>query len=101
MLGRMLSHLEAGTALYMQALSGTDLDAILSSPRGESTKAFCAEAALRAAVDAVQIHGGYGYMQDYGVEKLMRDAKMLQLLEGSGPVLEIEAAGRRVEAVLG
>ncbi len=92
MLGRMLTSLHAGTALYIQALCGEPLDGICSDPRGDHAKVFCTNASLEITLDAIQIHGGYGYMQDYGVEKLMRDAKMLQLLEGRNPVLQIEAA---------
>ena len=45
-------------------------------------KVFAAEAALYVATDAVQVYGGYGYMRDYPVEKLMRDARALSLLGG-------------------
>ena len=38
---------------------------------------------MRVTTDAVQVFGGYGYMQDYGVEKLMRDAKVVQIYEGT------------------
>jgi alkylation response protein AidB-like acyl-CoA dehydrogenase len=58
------------------------------------TKAYCTEAALEIVLDAVQIHGGYGYMHKYGVEKMMRDIKVLQLLGGSGPVHQIQAIAR-------
>ena len=49
-------------------------------------KAFAADLAMRAATDAVQIFGGYGYMKDYPVEKLMRDAKLLQIFEGTSQI---------------
>ena len=49
-------------------------------------KAFAADLAMRAATDAVQIFGGYGYMKDYPVEKLMRDAKLLQIYEGTSQI---------------
>ncbi len=45
-------------------------------------KLFCTDAAMKASTDSVQIHGGFGYMRDFPVEKLMRDAKMLQVLYG-------------------
>jgi acyl-CoA dehydrogenase len=89
MLGAMLTLINAGTATYTQALSGESPG--LSQDVGRDlAKVFCSDAALRVALDAIQIHGGYGYMQDYGIEKLMRDAKMLQLLEGANPVVLIE-----------
>ena len=49
-------------------------------------KAFCADVAMKATVDAVQVFGGYGYSQEYPVEKLMRDAKIYQIYEGSSEV---------------
>jgi acyl-CoA dehydrogenase len=49
-------------------------------------KAFAADLAMRATTDAVQIFGGYGYMKDYPVEKLMRDAKLLQIFEGTSQI---------------
>jgi acyl-CoA dehydrogenase len=49
-------------------------------------KAFAADLAMRATTDAVQIFGGYGYMKDYPVEKLMRDAKLLQIYEGTSQI---------------
>ena len=49
-------------------------------------KAYAADLAMRVTTDAVQIYGGYGYMKDYPVEKLMRDAKLLQIYEGTSQI---------------
>ena len=49
-------------------------------------KAFGADAAMRTTTDAMQIFGGYGYMREYPVEELMRDAKLLQLYEGTSQI---------------
>ena len=49
-------------------------------------KAFAADLAMRITTDAVQIFGGYGYMKDYPVEKLMRDAKLIQIFEGTSQI---------------
>ncbi|HYF94672.1 MAG TPA: acyl-CoA dehydrogenase family protein [Symbiobacteriaceae bacterium] len=49
-------------------------------------KLFASEMAMRHAVEAVQIHGGYGYMQEYRVERLMREAKITQLYEGTSEI---------------
>jgi acyl-CoA dehydrogenase len=57
-------------------------DSIVSS----YAKAHGADAAMRVATDAVQIFGGYGYTKDYPVEKLMRDAKLLQIYEGTSQI---------------
>ena len=50
------------------------------------SKAFAADMAMRCAVDAVQVFGGYGYMKEYPVEKLMRDVKVFQIYEGTSEV---------------
>lgn len=49
-------------------------------------KAFAADMAMRVALDAVQVHGGYGYSTEYPVEKLMRDAKIYQIYEGTSQI---------------
>jgi acyl-CoA dehydrogenase len=58
------------------------VDSIVSS----YAKAYGADAAMRVATDAVQIFGGYGYTKEYPVEKLMRDAKLLQIYEGTSQI---------------
>ena len=50
------------------------------------SKAYGADAAMRVSTDAVQIFGGYGYTKEYPVEKLMRDAKLLQIYEGTSQI---------------
>jgi len=52
-------------------------------------KLFASSTAMKAATECVQIHGGYGYMQEYGVERLMRDAKITQIYEGTQEVQRI------------
>lgn len=49
-------------------------------------KAFCADAAMKITVDAVQVFGGYGFMKEYPVEKLMRDVKVFQIYEGTSQI---------------
>jgi acyl-CoA dehydrogenase len=60
-------------------------DSIISS----YAKAHGADSAMRAATDAVQIFGGYGYTKEYPVEKLMRDAKLLQIYEGTSQIQRV------------
>ena len=55
-------------------------------------KAFSADACMRITTDAVQIFGGYGYMKEYPVEKLMRDAKLLQIYEGTSQIQRVVIA---------
>ena len=65
-----------------------DLSAITSA----YAKAYGADAAMRSATDAVQIFGGYGYTKEYPVEKLMRDAKLLQIYEGTSQIQRVVIA---------
>jgi acyl-CoA dehydrogenase len=64
------------------------LDSIVSS----YAKAFGADAAMKVTTDAVQIFGGYGYTKEYPVEKLMRDAKLLQIYEGTSQIQRVVIA---------
>ena len=52
-------------------------------------KAFAAELAMRATTNAVQVLEGYGYMDDYTVQKWMRDAKVLQIVEGTSQIQRV------------
>ena len=52
-------------------------------------KSFASQTAVDAALECVQIYGGYGYMQEYGVERLMRDAKITQIYEGTSEIQEV------------
>jgi acyl-CoA dehydrogenase len=61
-------------------------------------KAFGADHAMRITTDAVQIFGGYGYMKEYPVEKLMRDAKLLQIYEGTSQVQRVVIARNLLKA---
>ncbi len=65
-----------------------DLSAITSA----YAKAYGADAAMAASTDAVQIFGGYGYTKEYPVEKLMRDAKLLQIYEGTSQIQRVVIA---------
>jgi acyl-CoA dehydrogenase len=73
---RLLTH----KAAWM--VDNGDLSSIVSS----YAKAYGADAAMRCTTDAVQIFGGYGYTKEYPVEKLMRDAKLLQIYEGTSQI---------------
>jgi butyryl-CoA dehydrogenase len=55
-------------------------------------KLFCSELAMRATIKAIQIHGGYGYTKDYPVERMMRDAKVCEIGEGTSEVQRIVIA---------
>jgi alkylation response protein AidB-like acyl-CoA dehydrogenase len=89
-LANMMAKLNMGTAGYTQALSGEVLEPPIPGRASDLAKIFCTDAALEIAIDAIQIHGGYGYMKETGLEKVMRDTKMLQLLGKSNRLMEVE-----------
>ena len=60
-------------------------------------KYYASEVAMSAATECVQIFGGYGYMKDYGVERLMRDAKVTQIYEGTSEILKLVIARSMLE----
>ncbi|HEX2570866.1 MAG TPA: acyl-CoA dehydrogenase family protein [Polyangia bacterium] len=85
MLADMAIAYETTRLLYMKASWMVDsgkIDSIVSS----YAKAYGADAAMQATTNAVQIFGGYGYTKEYPVEKLMRDAKLLQIYEGTSQI---------------
>jgi alkylation response protein AidB-like acyl-CoA dehydrogenase len=55
-------------------------------------KLFATEMATRAALEAIQIHGGYGYMKEFPVERYLRDAKLLEIGEGTSEVQRLVIA---------
>jgi acyl-CoA dehydrogenase len=85
MLADMAVALEAARSLCHKAAWMVDqgkLDSVVSS----MAKLYSADMAMKVATDAVQIFGGYGYTKEYPVEKLMRDAKLLQIYEGTSQI---------------
>lgn len=88
MLADMAIELEAMRLLSHKAAWLLDRGAA-SSIVSSYAKAFGGDAVMRIATDAVQIFGGYGYLRDYPVEKLMRDAKLVQLYEGTSQIQRI------------
>jgi alkylation response protein AidB-like acyl-CoA dehydrogenase len=52
-------------------------------------KLYAADAAMNVTTEAVQIHGGYGYVKEYHVERLMREAKLTQIYEGTSEIQKI------------
>jgi len=91
MLAEMAIAYEATRLLYLKAawaVDRGDVDSVVSA----YAKAFGADAAMRVTTDAVQIFGGYGYTKEYPVEKLMRDAKLLQIYEGTSQIQRIVIA---------
>lgn len=87
-LADMATRIEAARLLCLRAAWEKDnnLDYTLSS---SMAKVYASETAMWVATEAVQIHGGYGYVKEYHVERMMRDAKITQIYEGTSEVQRI------------
>jgi alkylation response protein AidB-like acyl-CoA dehydrogenase len=87
MLADMATLTEAARALVYSAARFIDSGAKDISKASAMAKVFASDAAMKVTTDAVQVLGGTGYMRDYPVEKMMRDAKILQIYEGTNQIL--------------
>ncbi len=86
MLADMATQIEAARALVYQTARMIDSGSKKYSKESAMCKYFASDVAMKVTTDAVQILGGYGYMKEYPVEKMMRDAKILQIYEGTNQV---------------
>jgi len=87
MLANMAMELEAARALVYATAKTIDSGAKDFTKEGAMAKVFSTDMAMKVTTDAVQVFGGVGYMRDYPVEKMMRDAKINQIYEGTNQVL--------------
>ncbi|GHB74396.1 acyl-CoA dehydrogenase [Streptomyces xanthochromogenes] len=85
MLADMATQIEAGRALYLAAARLRDAGRPFSR-QAAMAKLFCTDAAMKVTTDAVQVLGGYGYTADFPVERFMREAKVLQIVEGTNQI---------------
>jgi alkylation response protein AidB-like acyl-CoA dehydrogenase len=85
MLADAVTQIEAARRLYREAARARD-DGRGASVDCSMAKLFASDVAMRVTTDAVQAHGGYGYMHEYPVERFMREAKALQIVEGTNQV---------------
>jgi butyryl-CoA dehydrogenase len=84
-LADMATEIEAGRHLVFHAARLAAAGRPFSK-EAAMAKLFCSELAMRATIKAVQIHGGYGYTKDYPVERMMRDAKICEIGEGTSEI---------------
>ncbi|AJP01065.1 acyl-CoA dehydrogenase [Streptomyces cyaneogriseus subsp. noncyanogenus] len=85
MLADMATQVEAGRALYLAAARLRDAGRPFAK-QAAMAKLHCTDAAMRVTTDAVQILGGYGYTADFPAERYMREAKVLQIVEGTNQI---------------
>lgn len=93
MLADMAMQIEAARALvYECALAGDEGDWGRLNVLASMAKCFASDMAMRVTTDAVQVFGGYGYTKDYPAERMMRDAKLAQIFEGTNQIQRIVIA---------
>jgi alkylation response protein AidB-like acyl-CoA dehydrogenase len=86
MLADMATQIEAARALVYSTARMIDSGSKKFSKESAMCKYYASDMAMRVTTDAVQILGGYGYMKEYPVEKMMRDAKITQIYEGTNQI---------------
>lgn len=87
-LADMATEIEAARLMCLRAAWQKD-SGIDFTESGAMAKLFCADKAMRITTEAVQIHGGYGFVKEFHVERLMRDAKITQIYEGTSEIQKI------------
>jgi len=86
MLSDMATQIEAARCLIYQTAKTIDSGSKNYSKESAMCKLFASDVAMKVTTDAIQVFGGYGYMKDYPLEKLVRDAKLLQIYEGTNEI---------------
>ena len=94
MLADMSTQIAAGRALCRHAARLRDAGENYSIEAAQA-KLFCTDTAMRVTTDAVQLHGGYGYITEYPAERFMREAKALQIVEGTNQIQRL-VIGRKI-----
>jgi alkylation response protein AidB-like acyl-CoA dehydrogenase len=88
-LADMATELEAARALLYEAARRLDAKDPEATKFCAMAKRFVTDAGFRVANDALQIHGGYGYLKDYEVERIVRDVRVNQILEGTNEIMRV------------
>ncbi|MFF0724529.1 acyl-CoA dehydrogenase family protein [Streptomyces sp. NPDC004134] len=91
LLADMATQVAAGRALYLAAARRRDAGLPFAQDAAMA-KLFCTDAAMRVTTDAVQVLGGYGYTADFPAERYMREAKVLQIVEGTNQIQRVVVA---------
>lgn len=91
-LADMRTSLEAARTLLWRAAAALDADADDKVELCAMAKRFATDAGFDVANKALQLHGGYGYLAEYGVEKIVRDLRVHQILEGTNEIMRVVVA---------
>jgi alkylation response protein AidB-like acyl-CoA dehydrogenase len=101
LLADMAMQIEAARLLVYKAAAACDAQDPRVTYFASIAKAHASDTAMQVTTDAVQVLGGYGYMREYGVERMMRDAKITQLYEGTNQIQRVVIARQILKALNG
>ena len=96
--GDMETQLRAARALLQGAAADLDAGVPGAAVSCAAAKRFATDAAFEVANAALQLHGGYGYLQDYGIERVVRDLRVHQILEGTNEIMRLIVGRAELEA---
>ena len=85
----METDLQAARALLQRAATKMDEKAADVASACALAKRFATDAGFRVANEALQLHGGYGYLHEYGIERVVRDLRVHQILEGTNEIMKL------------
>ena len=88
-LADMATELEAARTLLWRAAAALDAGDPAATRLCAMAKRFGTDAGFNVANEALQLHGGYGYLADYGIEKIVRDLRVHQILEGTNEIMRV------------
>jgi alkylation response protein AidB-like acyl-CoA dehydrogenase len=96
-LADMATELEAARTLLWRAAAALDRKDADATKLCAMAKRFATDAGFQVANDALQLHGGYGYLAEYGVEKIVRDLRVHQILEGTNEIMRLIVSRKLLE----
>jgi alkylation response protein AidB-like acyl-CoA dehydrogenase len=95
-LADMATELEAARLFLYAAAAAYDRDEPDTTMRCAMAKRFATDVGFKVANDALQLHGGYGYLSEYGIEKIVRDLRVHQILEGTNEIMRVIVARKLI-----
>src|SRR5919206_2988428 len=96
-LADMATELEAARLFLYAAASAYDREEPDTTMRCAMAKRFATDIGFKVANDALQLHGGYGYLSEYGIEKIVRDLRVHQILEGTNEIMRLIVSRKLIE----
>ena len=89
--------LQAARIFLRFAAQSLDAGALEATKRCAMAKSFGTDVGFEVANQALQLHGGYGYLSEYGIEKIVRDLRVHQILEGTNEIMRLIVSRKLIE----